>query len=170
MSIEYKASGSTVVPCKLSVTILSAFQKEKKSNARVTSRWKNPHPEAEFHELTILLRFLDVILRVLRLEFSVYNVYITNQFQTTFAEVTVKQGRLLSQLRPRIRPLRYKFRHYHSGAEGPYCIHQAIAMKRLVRFINKEQDCMHAKIPCLVALFKTFYTLLSLFVYVIFLQ
>ncbi len=33
----------------------------------------------------ILLRFLGIILRVLRLEVSVYNVYITNQFQTTFS-------------------------------------------------------------------------------------
>ncbi len=30
-------------------------------------------------------RFLGIILRVLRLKVSVYNVYITNQFQTTFA-------------------------------------------------------------------------------------
>jgi hypothetical protein len=32
------------------------------------------------------LRFLGIILRVPRLEVSVYNVYITNQFQTTFAQ------------------------------------------------------------------------------------
>jgi hypothetical protein len=38
------------------------------------------------HEHTILLRFLGMILRVLRLEVSVYNVDITNQFQTTFAQ------------------------------------------------------------------------------------
>jgi hypothetical protein len=31
------------------------------------------------------LRFLGIILRVLRLEVSIYNVYITNQFLTTFA-------------------------------------------------------------------------------------
>jgi hypothetical protein len=31
------------------------------------------------------LRFLGIILRVLRLEVSVYIVYIKNQFQTTFA-------------------------------------------------------------------------------------
>ncbi len=43
-------------------------------------------PEAEIHESTISLRFLGIILRVLRLEVSVYNVYITNQFQTTFAQ------------------------------------------------------------------------------------
>jgi hypothetical protein len=30
------------------------------------------------------LRFLGIILRVLRLEVSVYNVYITNKFQTAF--------------------------------------------------------------------------------------
>jgi hypothetical protein len=37
------------------------------------------------HERTISLRFLGINLRVLRLEVSVYNVYITNQFQTTVA-------------------------------------------------------------------------------------
>jgi hypothetical protein len=36
-------------------------------------------------ERTILLRFLGIILTVLRLQVSVYNVYVTNQFQTTFA-------------------------------------------------------------------------------------
>ncbi len=67
--------------------------------------------------------FLGIILKVLRLEVSVYNVYIPNQFQTTFTrgvggmgrgvnllvEVTVnskeENKRLWSQLRPRIRPL-----------------------------------------------------------------
>jgi hypothetical protein len=33
-----------------------------------------------------LLRFLGIKLRVLRLEVSMYNVYITNQFQPTFAQ------------------------------------------------------------------------------------
>jgi hypothetical protein len=42
---------------------------------------------SRIHERTIPLRFLGIILRVRRLEVSVYNVYITNQFQTTFAEV-----------------------------------------------------------------------------------
>ncbi len=41
-------------------------------------------------EHTISLRFLGLILRVLRLEVSVYNVFITNQFQTTFAHGGVK--------------------------------------------------------------------------------
>ncbi len=36
------------------------------------------------HERTISLRFLGIILRVLRLEVSVYNVYITDQFSTYF--------------------------------------------------------------------------------------
>jgi hypothetical protein len=36
-------------------------------------------------ERTILLRFLGIILRVLRLEVTLFSVYITNQFQTTFA-------------------------------------------------------------------------------------
>ncbi len=56
-------------------------------------------------------------MRGLRLEVSIYNVYITSQFQTAFsqggreekntlAEVSVnsKEIRLLSQLRPRIPP------------------------------------------------------------------
>jgi hypothetical protein len=30
--------------------------------------------------------FLGIILRVLRVEISIYNVYITYQFQTTFAQ------------------------------------------------------------------------------------
>ncbi len=42
-----------------------------------------PQSWSRIHERTISLRFLGIILRVLRLEVSVYNVYITNQFQTT---------------------------------------------------------------------------------------
>jgi hypothetical protein len=38
------------------------------------------------------LRFLGIILRVFRLEVSVYKVYITNQFQTTFEPFLVKGG------------------------------------------------------------------------------
>jgi hypothetical protein len=38
------------------------------------------------NEHTIFLRFLGIILGALRLEFSVYNVYITNQFHATFAQ------------------------------------------------------------------------------------
>ncbi len=41
---------------------------------------------SRIHECTISLRFLGIILTVLRLEVSVYNVYMTNQFQATFAE------------------------------------------------------------------------------------
>jgi hypothetical protein len=41
---------------------------------------------SRIHERIISLRFLDIILRVLRHEDSVYNVYITNQFQVTFAQ------------------------------------------------------------------------------------
>jgi hypothetical protein len=36
--------------------------------------------------------FLGIILRVLRLEVSIYNVYITNQFQTPFAQGGVNVG------------------------------------------------------------------------------
>ncbi len=38
------------------------------------------------HERTISLRSLGIIFRVLRLEVFIYNVYITNQFQTIFAK------------------------------------------------------------------------------------
>jgi hypothetical protein len=37
-------------------------------------------PLSRIHERTISLRFLGIILRILRLEFSVDNVYITNDF------------------------------------------------------------------------------------------
>jgi hypothetical protein len=67
------------------------------------------------------LRFLGIILIVLRLDVSVYNVYMTNPFQTTFVqeagggwgwgvksivEVTVNsKEEIRLQLHPRIRPL-----------------------------------------------------------------
>jgi hypothetical protein len=41
---------------------------------------------SRIHERTILLRFLGKILRILRLEVSLYNVYSTNQFQSTVAQ------------------------------------------------------------------------------------
>jgi hypothetical protein len=40
---------------------------------------------SRIHERTISLRFLGIILRVLGLEVYVYNVYIKNLFQITFA-------------------------------------------------------------------------------------
>ncbi len=42
-----------------------------------------PWSRSRIHKRTISLRFLGIILRVLRFEVSVCNVYITNQFQTT---------------------------------------------------------------------------------------
>ncbi len=65
------------------------------------------------------MRLLGRIFGVLRLEVSGYNVYVTNQFQAAFARegggwgvgagYSEKQGgklsRLLSNFRPRIRPL-----------------------------------------------------------------
>jgi len=41
---------------------------------------------------TISLRFQGIILKVLRLEVSVYNIYILSQFQTTFARVGGLRG------------------------------------------------------------------------------
>jgi hypothetical protein len=81
---------------------------------------KSQQSRSRIHVRTVSLRFLVIILKALRLEVSVYNVYITNQFQTTFAQgrgggkihsrdaCEYQEGkllRLLSQLRPRIRPL-----------------------------------------------------------------
>jgi hypothetical protein len=60
-----------------------------------TQMSKNTTPEAEFSDVpsrsqitehTILLRFLGIILRVLRPEVSIFNVYIKTQFQTNFAQ------------------------------------------------------------------------------------
>jgi hypothetical protein len=47
---------------------------------------KSREARRRIHERTISLRFLGINLRVLRLEVSVYNVYIINQFQNTFAQ------------------------------------------------------------------------------------
>jgi hypothetical protein len=41
---------------------------------------------SRIHDRTISLRFLAIILKVLRLEVSVYNVYITTHFHTTFVQ------------------------------------------------------------------------------------
>ncbi len=76
------------------------------------------------------MRFLGIILRFLRLEVSVYNDYITKQFKPTFAgggggglkSISIgdleRQGgkllRLLSQSRPRIRPLLSISHHRYS--------------------------------------------------------
>jgi hypothetical protein len=50
------------------------------------SRHRHTRTEAEFMNGTISLKFLGIIWSVLRLEVSVYNVYITNQFQATFSQ------------------------------------------------------------------------------------
>jgi hypothetical protein len=41
---------------------------------------------SRIHEHTISLRFLGIILSVLRLVVSVYNVYMINQLKTSFAQ------------------------------------------------------------------------------------
>ncbi len=51
---------------------------------------------SRIHEHTVSLRFL--LLRVLRLEVSVYNVYIKSQFQTTFAQGGGRGVNLLSEV------------------------------------------------------------------------
>jgi hypothetical protein len=58
-------------------------------------RQRSPHSNtvcwyeyrSRIHERTISLRFLGIILSVLRFEDFVYHVYIINQFQTSFAIV-----------------------------------------------------------------------------------
>jgi 1-acyl-sn-glycerol-3-phosphate acyltransferase len=49
---------------------------------RCNGNYNLMNPEAEF----MSVQFLGIILRVIRLEVSVYNIYITNQFQTTVAQ------------------------------------------------------------------------------------
>jgi hypothetical protein len=79
---------------------------------------------------------LGIILRVFRLEVSIYKAYTTNQFQTTFAqkggdplvEMTEQQEgkllRLLSQLHSRILPL-YRIPHILSSVyDSIYILHE----------------------------------------------
>ncbi len=89
------------------------------SDASILEHEKNAILEnwRRIHTHTVSLRFLGKILTALRLEVFLYNVYITNQFQTQGGgkknpseEMTVNSKeensiKLLSQLRPRIRPL-----------------------------------------------------------------
>ncbi len=44
------------------------------------------HTGSQINKHRISLRFLGIILRIHRLEVSIYNVCLTNQFQTTFAQ------------------------------------------------------------------------------------
>ena len=67
----------------------------------VKSRYA-PANRSRIREHTVSLRFLGIILRVLRLEFSVYIVYIK---KTSTHFCSRGRGSKLSQLRPRIRPL-----------------------------------------------------------------
>jgi hypothetical protein len=56
---------------------------------RATGRVSSKHwnlSGTRIHGCTISLRFLGIIMIVLRLEVFVHNVYITNQFQTSFAQ------------------------------------------------------------------------------------
>ncbi len=78
---------------------------------------------SRIHGRTISLRFLGIVLRDFRLQVSLYNVYVKNQFQTSFARgwggggrgvKSVSRGDIeyqeensqdfFSQLRPRTRP------------------------------------------------------------------
>ncbi len=54
---------------------------------------------SRIRELTISLRFLGIILGVLRLDVSVYNVHITNQCQTNFTQGGVGGGGVKSDSR-----------------------------------------------------------------------
>jgi hypothetical protein len=49
-------------------------------------RYKSMRIQKPKSEHTILLRFLGIIVRVLRLEVSLCNVYNTNRLQTAFAQ------------------------------------------------------------------------------------
>ncbi len=71
----YSENDASIVPCTLHI-YSSACTKYALNETRYKSR---------IRERIISLRFLGIILRVLRLEVFAYIVYITNQFQTTFA-------------------------------------------------------------------------------------
>ncbi len=65
---------------------------EQRTLSVISGKWrlqsplgKAPESRSQIHERTISFRCLGIILRVLRPEVSVYNVYITDQFQTPFA-------------------------------------------------------------------------------------
>ena len=54
--------------------------------------------EAEFINVLFSLKFLGIILRVLRLEVSVYNVYITNQINPLFKNNVPSIGYTLANI------------------------------------------------------------------------
>jgi hypothetical protein len=66
------------------VDVLFSTADALKAKTAQSKRFQN---RSRIHERTISVRFLGIILRFLRFEVSVYKVYITNQFQTTFAQV-----------------------------------------------------------------------------------
>jgi hypothetical protein len=76
-SLPVFLSISLFISLCLSLTSLSVMNSWSGSDALFSV-----FPEAEFMNVHF---FLGILFRVLRLEVSVYNVYITNQFQTTFA-------------------------------------------------------------------------------------
>ncbi len=51
-------------------------------------------PEAEFMNVQFCWGILVITLRVLRPEVSLYNIYIANQFQTTFAQGGWEDGKI----------------------------------------------------------------------------
>jgi hypothetical protein len=66
--------------------IVQAVSLHKTSGACTVHENCTADNKSRIHERTILLRFLGIILRVLRLETSVYYVYITNLLKATFAQ------------------------------------------------------------------------------------
>ncbi len=68
---------------------VTGWEKELRHRALQVSD-KNFHSWSRTHERTVSLRFLGIILKVLRLEVSVYNVHITNQFQAALLQMGKK--------------------------------------------------------------------------------
>ena len=68
------------------------MQEIKETGGREANYKKVRQTISRIHERTISLRFLDIHNLVLRLEVSIYNVYITNQFQSTKLQ-KFKEGR-----------------------------------------------------------------------------
>ncbi len=66
-------------------TVIPLLEKQRLTRRLDSIQLRALGSRSRIHERTIYLRLLCIILRFLRLEVSVYNVYITNQFQTNFS-------------------------------------------------------------------------------------
>ncbi len=80
-SIMFQHLSWTMMYC----TVRQTFRCQEPAKLSKLSTNLEMSTRSRIHERTISLRFLGIILRVLRREVSIYHVYITNQIQATFA-------------------------------------------------------------------------------------